>query len=341
MESPEGVKVVHFRGNTWNPLHAPDDMRARLLRNEDKIDVLVINGQFNPPTAGVAKAATEAAIPYVVCPRGAYHPALLRKRRLRKFVYGRIFERPLLRRASAVHVLAEEHKGFLFDFAGPVPAFAVPNGFNPEEVPEIDREGTPSGGGDRATPNLLYLGRLDTYVKGLDLLLEALSIGMHDGKLPSSLRLDLVGADRRGDRRKLELLADRLRISRNLRFLGRTPAPNRWNAILSYDLLVLPSRHDAFATAVLEAMVLAKPVIVSEQAGVSFFVRDAQCGYLVQPNPASICAGLVRAIETRDQWRSMGDRGRAFAYEHLTWEKVAERVVHSLEQVLGRARATA
>jgi glycosyltransferase involved in cell wall biosynthesis len=87
-------------------------------------------------------------------------------------------------------------------------------------------------------------------------------------------------------------------------------------------------------------MVLGKPVIVSEEAGSSAYVREAQCGYLVQPNPASICAGLVRAIETRDQWQSMGERGRTFAYEHLTWDKIAAQEVRSLEEVLGRARTT-
>lgn len=86
--------------------------------------------------------------------------------------------------------------------------------------------------------------------------------------------------------------------------------------------------------ATLEAVVVGKPVIVSEQTGITSVLRNAECGYLVQPNPASICAGLVRAIETRDQWRSMGERGRAFAHQHLTWGKVAEQASHALERIL-------
>jgi len=270
----------------------------------------------------------------VVWLHNIYTRELLRKNRLRKLLYGRLFERPLLNGALAVHVLAEQDAEYLADYGVRVPAFAVPNGFDAEEVPERHREEAPCGRGDGATLNFLFLGRIDASQKGLDLLLRALAGGIHAGRLPSNIRLDLVGRDW-GDQRRLETLAARLRVADFVRFPGYVPPAERWNVLSSHDILILPSRWEGVPLVVIEAMALGKPVIVSEETGTSSYVREAQCGYLVQPNPASICAGLIRAIETRDEWRGMGERGRAFAYQHLTWAKIAEQATHALEEILG------
>lgn len=334
-----GVNVVHFRRNTWNPFHMPTEMRDRLLHNEDAIDLLIVNGAVNPSNVFVAKTARDAGIPYVVWLHGVYGRRLFKRFRLRKWAYDRVFDRPLLKTASGIHVFPQQNASAFADCGVHVPTFAGPNGFDPEEVPELHRAAVVSGSGDSTKINFLFLGRMDARPKGLDLLLKGLSAGINDRKLPANLRLDLVGADW-GDQHRLEALAARLRITDFVRFPGRVSSAERWDVLSSHDILVLPSRWDGFGNVVLEAMVLGKPVIVSEEAGSSAYVREAQCGYLVQPNPASICAGLVRAIETRDQWRSMGERGRTFAYEHLTWDKIAAHEARSLEEVLGRARTT-
>jgi glycosyltransferase involved in cell wall biosynthesis len=332
-EEGDGVRVIRFSEPHRNPFAVDHRLLTRLSRNQDDIELLLIHGMFNPPTICVAKTASDAGIPYVVWLHGIYTRELLRKNRVRKLLYGRLFERPLLNGALAVHVLAEQDAEYLADYGVRVPAFAVPNGFDAEEVPERHREEAPCGRGDGATLNFLFLGRIDASQKGLDLLLRALAGGIHAGRLPSNIRLDLVGRDW-GDQRRLETLAARLRVADFVRFPGYAPPADRWSVISSHDLLVLPSRWDGFGLAVLEAMALGKPVIVSDAAGTSSYVREAECGYLVQPNPSSICAGLVRAIETSDQWRTMGERGRKFAYQHLTWGKVAEQATDALERIL-------
>jgi glycosyltransferase involved in cell wall biosynthesis len=332
-EESDGVYVVRFSKPHRNPFAVDPRLLKRLSRNQDDIDLLLIHGMYNPPNVSIAKTARDAGIPYVAWLHGTFTPEVLRKNRVRKLLYGRLFERPLLNGALAVHVLAEQHAEYLKDYGVRVPAFAVPNGFDPEEVPESHCEEAPSGRGDGATLNFLFLGRLHMHGKGLDLLLKALSTGIRNGELPTNLRLDLVGADW-GDKHRLENLAARLRIADFVRFPGYAPPAERWNVLSSHDILVLPSRWEGFGLVVLEAMVLGKPVLVSQETGAASFVMQAQCGYLVQPNPASICAGLVRAIETRDQWRSMGERGRTFAYQHLTWGKVAEQATHALEEIL-------
>ncbi len=334
----DGIQTVRFEPCGRNPFHVDRHLLARLSQNKDKIDLLILNGMFCPSNLSLAAASRRAGIPYVVCPHDPYQPSLLKKGRLRKLLYGSFYERPFLNAASAIQVLAEEHKKLLSNYGVHRPVLVIPNGFDPREIADSEERGQQARL-DGNNPKFLYLGRLDMHNKGLDLLLIATALGIRQGKLPPTLRLDFVGADW-GDQAKLELLASQLRITENIRFLGRITDRSSWAIIASYDVLVLPSRWDGFGLVGLEAMVAAKPLIVSTEAGISSYVDQAECGYLVKPEAASICAGLTLAIQTRDQWQTMGRRGKEFAYKHLTWEMSAERASLCYEELLHNVRAS-
>lgn len=333
-EGPSELRVVGVQQRSTHPFLAPSELRARLKCNQDRVDLLVIHGMFNPANRAIARAARQGGIPYVFCPHGAYHPELLGKHRWRKAIYGSLCERPMLNAASAIQVLAENHVKLLADWGVRVPAFVVPNGFDPLEVATADLDKRAFYSGCRETSSsFVYLGRIDAHTKGLDMLLEALSLGIRQKRLPSAARLDLVGPDW-GDQPNLLRLAKRLGVAEHTRFCGPVDEHGRWHAIASSDVLILPSRHDGFGLAVLEAMIAAKPVIVSEAAGISSWVRRAGCGLIVEPTSESICCGLVKALESREQWRAMGEKGRDCAYHHLTWDKIAQRASQCYEAVL-------
>lgn len=315
----ENPQLRWFHPSLSHPFHIPRALRLWLLENRDRLDLLVLHGSFNPRNFTLARLARRARIPAVACPHGLYHPELFRKRPLTKLLYGVLFERPMLNSASAVQVFDEYQIQFLRDYGVRKPVMVIPNGFDPEEVPQLGE----CNGRRRRPVQLLYLGRIDPHTKGLDLLLQAMSLGLRERTLPEDLRLDIAGPDA-GGRTTLMRLVDRLGISRNVRFPGGLSARERWFAIASADVLVLTSRHDAFPTVVLEAMAVAKPVVVSENTGISSWVRKARCGILVQPTPRSIAAGLARMMELEHQWTDMGQRGRKLAYSRLTWDRVAE-----------------
>jgi glycosyltransferase involved in cell wall biosynthesis len=296
---------------------------AQLAAARDSLDLLVVHGMFNPRNVAVARAAARAGLPYVVCPHDPYHPAVLASGRLRKRLYGWLWEKPLLAGAAAVQVLAPEQVPWLRAYGYQGRVFVTPNGFDPEEIP------APAARSEG--PDFLYLGRLDMYQKGLDLLLAAWALGLREGRLAPGLRFHFVGRDRR-DRRRLERLAEHLGLGALVRFCGAVP--ERWSAIASCGVLVLPSRFEGFGLTVLEAMAAAKPALVSARAGIAGFVRQAGAGFVVEPDAPSICAGLVEALARRQEWTELGRRGREFACERLTWNRVAACAAESYQKCL-------
>jgi len=111
-----------------------------------------------------------------------------------------------------------------------------------------------------------------------------------------------------------------------------SPQPEIWELLAAVDLLALPTLWpDPLPRAVMEAMVVGKPVVAYQDGGVPEMVVDAETGLLCQPGDVE---GLTRAIlelagdkALRDR---LGEAGRERARELFS----VERHVHRMEQVL-------
>ncbi len=335
-ETP-GLRVVHYPAPRGLPHFICRGLRERFAENRDQLDLLVVHGLFNPAAALVAWSARRAGVPYVVCPRGLHHPALLGRRSMRKALYGRLFERPMLNGAVAIQVFDEYQTACLREYGIRTPTFVVHSGLDDEELARLTPRPRPPGDG----LHLLYLGRIDAHTKGLDLLLRALAAGRAAGKTPEGLEVSLVGPDQRGETPKLLRMAKDLRLGGLVRFRGPVEPALRWETIKSADLLLCPSRHDAFPRVVLEAMAVGTPVIVSTNTGITSAVKAAGCGYVVAPDAASLWAGLEAALRERRRWPVLGEAGRCYAYAHFTWDRAAEEAARSYEEIVHTARPVA
>jgi glycosyltransferase involved in cell wall biosynthesis len=335
----EGPSVQWFKGAGRNAFHVPEALLERLRNNQDELDLLVVHGSFNPRMPAVAKAARRAGIPYVVWQPGLYHPEIFKKHRWRKRAYIALSERPMLRAAAAVQVFSDRQTEWLRELGIYTPTFVTTLGVNPHELDEANLR---SARLDDVVPGrsvrFLYLGRMDVHTKGLDLLLEAFSLGLRQKRLPEDARLIMVGPDQAGGRLQLQRMAEQLGIRGNIRFGGPLVGTDKWAAILSCDALVLPSRHDAFPTVVVEAMAAARIVVVTNETGISPFVEREQCGYSIPATTAGILSGLERVVESQAEWSEMAARGRACVHEHLTWDHIARHVGEFYGSVLDNSQ---
>lgn len=136
------------------------------------------------------------------------------------------------------------------------------------------------------SPALVSVGRLFAQ-KGLDYLIEALT--MVTAELPD-LHVTLVGDG--PDKEALEAQAEALGVRHHLTFLGfhSKPLP----LVRAADAFVLPSRYEGFSNAVLEALAIGTPVVVTDCPGANRdMVRPGIDGWLVRTeDPAAIAQGL-------------------------------------------------
>jgi glycosyltransferase involved in cell wall biosynthesis len=272
-----------------------------------------LNGAFHPDLPLLASAAREGGIPYVVSPFDPLNPALFSKHALRKQAYWRLVERSLLNRAAAVQVMADAHCKYLGRLGITSPSITVPNGYDVEPA-DLGPIRPASTGSIR----LGYLGRIDAWHKGLDLLIEG--FGLVANRHPG-IRLVLQGADW-GDELKLKELAGRLGLTDSVTFKGRS-----WDSsvgvISEWDIFLSASRFDGFQQTVIEAMLAGRPVVCSSEAGSAEHVERAGCGVVIQPSPEGVAAGILQLVNRRTEWPAMGASGRAYVLEHLNWDRIA------------------
>lgn len=102
------------------------------------------------------------------------------------------------------------------------------------------------------------------------------------------------------------------------------------------DLLVHPSRLDAFPTALLEALASRTPVIATAIGGIPEIVTDGETGLLLAPPPTveGLTDALRRLLESPDLRKRMGDRGREAFNANFTAERWIERLLPVYESAL-------
>jgi glycosyltransferase involved in cell wall biosynthesis len=331
LETHANLEVHLFSGLAFRGFSVPTGLIEKLRRNEDQIDLLVINTMFNPPNVAVARAATKGRIPYIVSPHDPYHPDLLAKNAFRKRVYTALFERPLLRNATAVQVLSPDHVRYLEQF-GVRRALVIPNGFRAGDDNGVQAQPFDETTSSHGNPRFLCLGRLDAHHKGLDLLIRGFASALRSGILSGTATLNFVGPAG-SDLDVLRKLAATEGVNKQVNFTGRVSDETRRAMLRDCDVLLLCSRYDGFGLVVLEAMLAAKPVVVSREAGISSWVEKARAGVIAEPSAGGVHAAIRECMARVGEWTTLGQNGRLFAYQHLTWDRIADHAARCYSEL--------
>jgi glycosyltransferase involved in cell wall biosynthesis len=322
-DSPSGYRIRSFA--TARP-SSPSFSLAPELRVfvAQSPGLYILNGIFHPSLFMLGRHLRKLGHPYVVAPHDPYHPQIFRKNAHLKWPYWYLLERSLLGHATAVQVLARPHETWLRRLNIKVPVVVVPNGFEPEDCLDLDqlRWSLP-----KEPLKLLCLGRMDAHHKGLDLLLQ----GLQQVRAPWEL---LIQGRDAGDRAQLETLVQTLGLGDRVQFAGPTVAP-AVSVMAAHDILCLPSRYDGFGLVALEALLTARQVLVSQEAGIAEVVQASGAGVVVAPRPEAIAQGLEQLYHRRDRAKPLGLQGREYILNHLGWPAIAKSAIQQY-QTLGK-----
>ena len=216
-----------------------------------------------------------------------------------------------------------------------VPTAVVPNGvderrFDPARVrPRVLDEL-----GLDATSPVVGLAARPTYEKGLDSLAEVTRLLVQ--RVPG-VRVLVAGefAWRAHFRRHFGALG----LDDRVLFLGHVDDVESFYA--SCDVVVLTSHRQSIelsSNAILEAMAMERPVVVSDVGGMAEVVREGEHGFLVDPdNPAIFADRIAVLLGDREMRLRMGRAGRATVLAHHRGEVVAARLAALIGQVCRRA----
>ncbi|MBV8780829.1 MAG: glycosyltransferase, partial [Phycisphaerae bacterium] len=268
--SPDGYTIRSFKNVLKRRhLHLAPGLQEYARAQIGKDSLVILNAIFHPSVARFAALLRRLKRPYVISPHDPYHPTIFIKNAKMKWPYWYFVERPMLRKAAAVQVLDPRHEQYLADRGVQTKVIAVGLGVTPHEVPPPSSISFNGEG----PAKLLFLGRIETINKGLDLLIDAFDgvASQHDAVLT-------IQGPNLGDLDLLKAKAARKFASSRITFLPPDFTATASQIIARHDLFVLPSRFEGFSFAAMEAMLAARPVIITDIAGLSPHIRAANAG---------------------------------------------------------------
>jgi glycosyltransferase involved in cell wall biosynthesis len=164
--------------------------------------------------------------------------------------------------------------------------------------------------------------------KGHAYLFEALAPLVSGGL---RVKLYLVGE---GDfRKQLEKQARDLGIGDNVEFLGYRD--DALEIMAAADLIVHPSLEDALSQALIESLMLSKPIIATDISGARDILDDGKYGTLVRPaDAAALKAAIADTIRNMDSARERAKSGRKYLLEYMDAQRIADEYGAIYRQVL-------
>jgi len=172
----------------------------------------------------------------------------------------------------------------------------------------------PAAGPPGAPPRLAVLGRVRPS-KGQQDAVHALALMRRRDAV-----LDVVGDGTDGDVAALRELAARRGVTARVRLRGGQPDPVAW--LDAADVVVVPSRDEAFGRVAVEAMKRGRPVVGAARAGTAELVRDGRTGLAYEPGDVAGLAAVLDDLLDRDAERArLARAGWAWARETFTPER--------------------
>jgi glycosyltransferase involved in cell wall biosynthesis len=305
------------------PFSLPPGLVAQL--NAWNPGIVHFHSAYVPAFAKLSWILRRHQIPYVVTPHGGLSQYVLSRRPYLKRAYRVAVELPLLNNAAFVHAVGDQED--IVAYGTKAPIVVAPNGIDLSTIPtSLDNtliaRRRPEWRGCRV---LVFMGRLDPFHKGLDLLLRAFYKAL--ATMPH-LRLVLVGPDWRGGEQQILKLIAQLSLGDRVLLWGPAYGQQKYELLASGDVFVLTSRWEGAPLAVLEALACRKACLVTRPADRQRRIEACGAGKVVEVDVDEIAAAIRYLVQlTDEELLTLGARGRDLVRAELTWQQSAEALM--------------
>lgn len=283
----------------------------------NKPDIVVFHEAYRVQYLNIYKDLINNNIPYVIVPHGELCKDAQKIKWFKKKVANLLVFRSFINKATAIQTLSKREKnrtGFK-----PLKIVAT-NGIvcpvNKKEVFNNDKT------------VFSYVGRLNVFHKGIDLLLKAISLEK-DYLLNNRCEFHLYGPP--SSQKNLDTinhLITMLNLS-NLVFLhdGIYGVNKEEVYLYKTDVFIQTSRFEGMPLGILEALGYGIPCLVTEGTTLGEMIVENEAGFYAVSNPRSIANSIKIAISSKDSFLNISRNARELVLNNFNWEKVAQDTV--------------
>lgn len=278
----------------------------------DKPDLVVFHELYRIAYLKIAKQLVANKIPYIIVPHGEMAKQAQKKKRLKKKVANFLLFNRFVRHAKAIQCLSKSEAD---NTKFKQKKIIVTNG---TKIPKVAKTEFSEDG-----VKFLYIGRLDVYHKGLDLLIGAIG-SCKDLFKEKNCRLSIYGPDYKGRYLQVQKLIREFEVEDIVDLHHEILGKEKERALLNADCFIQTSRFEGMPTGILEALSYGIPCLVTEGTTLSDFILRNACGWGCKNDLSAVTQAIVSVIEGKDSLKLMSQKAVEAIKSNFTWEIVAD-----------------
>jgi glycosyltransferase involved in cell wall biosynthesis len=317
-----GTEVVYFPSRVLRPRFPfiiSTELSGWLRRYVENFDVVHVHFAREWIPVRAAQIAIGGGVPTFLQPHGM----LGRTDGVRSLI-DRLWAKRLLESAAGVFSLQQHENNEIKRIAPKARVLELPNGITLPAHAEAWTADNP------ANPMVLFLGRLHPRKRVLAFV-EMARVLRDRGV---SARYRIVGPDD-GDLSAAQQLVREYSLQDRVVFVGSSRREAVTREYLDSSVYVLPAVNEPFPIAVLEALSLGVPTIVTNRCFIAPMLEENEAALVSSPEPEMLADSVRRILCEPALAENLSTAGRRLIQEELTVDHVAER----LEKYYGGARA--
>jgi glycosyltransferase involved in cell wall biosynthesis len=197
------------------------------------------------------------------------------------------------------------------------PGFVVPLGIDTTQMGGASstsfRERYPQCAGKKM---VLFLSRLDPK-KGLDILIPALA---KLAQRRNDCIIMIAGSGARVYEAEVLRLVTAYGLQDRTIFPGFVQGEEKWQLLREADVFVLPSYHENFGIAVVEALAAGLPVVISQGVNIYREIVEAGAGVVTDLTPEALASTIDQLLSHPSLRQEMGQKGKQLASARFSWD---------------------
>lgn len=288
----------------------------------NKPDIVIFHEIYRPEFISIYKKLNNRSIPYIIVPHGSLTKQAQRRKFMKKFIGNFLLFNKYVKSAKALQYLSvNEAENSIIKKE----SFVCGNGI---EIPEICKNEF-----CKNCVKLLYIGRLEIEIKGLDLLVKAVSVSRKIFE-KFNCKLYIYGPDYDGMYCRLENLISENNV-KDLIFLNSSITGKEKEAeILSADYYIQTSRSEGMPMGIIEALSYGLPCIVTKGTGLDEAVSAYDAGYSCETSVEGIVNSLSEALSNCSLIELKSSSARKLAKDKYDRNTIAKQAVESYKRFI-------
>ena len=292
----------------------------------NKPDIVVFEGFYDKISPKVAKVLRRKQIPYIIVPRcGLTVKAQNNHAKWKKKVANLFIFNHFAHRASSIQYLTEEERidsGIKWNKN----SFVLPNGFNTPKVRKTEVS--------QDCIKAVFIGRLDMYQKGIDILLDACN-AIKDKLRDAKFSLCLYGPIR-FNYYDIQKYIEENQLGDFITLGGETTGKEKERILLNSDLFVLTSRFEGHPMGLIEALAYGVPAIVTPGSNMAREIQHSNSGWTCESlTKDNIIKMLESVILERSSLREKSVNAMLLA-EKYDWNVLARQFHDEMIKIINR-----